>query len=108
MRVAANEVERTLELANNEISIRRKAGEFDNDIGSPGADRSDLVEAFKRAAEYRDRPLRQVMLPGLKSGMKQPVTMTNITKIHGRNDYVECLVAGHPQWIRKSRLEQAA
>jgi len=73
MRVAANEVERTLELADLEVAAQRESGSISDSHES-------IVAAFKRAAEYRDRPLRQVMLPGLKSGMKQPVIMTNIKK----------------------------
>ncbi len=97
MRVAANEVERTLELANIELSAQREAGSITDS-------RDSLMSAFKHAAELRDKPVRQVMLPGLKSGVKQMVEVTNIRK----DSYVECIINGYPQWVRKYRLDQAA
>lgn len=85
MRVAANDVERVLQQAKNEAehadAPAKNSISFDN-----------LVIAFKRANELRDKPYRTVMLRGRKSRKAQMVILTNQEKGDAGNVYVMCLV----------------
>lgn len=87
MRVAANLVEQILVAAATEVSERHHETEK-----SRSSDYGRLVEAFKRAAELRDRPLRCVALRGSKSHIEQVVIVTNIERGEAGHLYALCLV----------------
>lgn len=71
MKVAANEVERTVLLAQTEIE--------QND--SPDRSSLDmLIEAFKRAAQLRDTPLFAALVRGTKDNVRRMVLVTTQEK----------------------------
>ena len=85
MRVAANDVERILVAAANEVTEQKGDKKHSADYGR-------LVEAFKRAAALRDRPLRIIALRGRKDRVVREVIVTNIERGEAGHLYNLCLV----------------
>jgi hypothetical protein len=87
MRVAANDVERVLQQAEAEEKHARA------DVGvKRSSDFDNLVAAFNRARELRDKPFRTTILRGRKSRQPQDVIVTNEERSEAGFLYVLCLV----------------
>lgn len=82
MRVPANTIERILIAAQDAATADRQDQRHSSEY-------SDLVAAFERAGELRDKPLGRKVVRGRKSGVKQFVITTNLTN----GDYTLCLLA---------------
>jgi len=86
MRVAANEVERVLTLARDEV----------RQSDSPEQTRTDslaaLVAAFRRAAELRDTPTYGAYVRGRKDLIRRMVLVMTLTRIGADGtEYVACV-----------------
>lgn len=135
MKVAANEDERIVMLAQTEV---------EQDVAKSSS-LDSLIAAFKRAAQLRDIPLYAAYVRGTNDGVRRTVIVTTESKHEGGAERVRCLMpfteteeinrrrtrpeykaaravrSGpivpdtaflpslyHDLWIRKDRLEQAS
>jgi hypothetical protein len=87
-KIAANEIERTLLLADAEaVTLSASREEI-------GKRREELMEAFKTASRLRNVNYHIVFLPGRKSYKAQPVVRTTIKRTGEKGGtYVLCLFA---------------
>lgn len=89
MRVAANEVERVLALAQSEV--RQETSDVPRQTRL-----EELSAAFRLASDLRDRPFGLRRVCGRKSRRYQTVRTTHFTKTVGDDEYVLCLVPYTP------------
>lgn len=85
MKVAANEVERTLMLARDEV----------RQTDTPNEHKSEslraMIDAFKLAAQLRDTPIHSAYVRGRKDGVRRLVKVMTLTRGVGSVEYVACL-----------------
>lgn len=74
MKVAANEDERIVMLAQTEVEQNSTAEKSSLD---------SLIEAFKRAAQLRDTPLFAALVKGVNDGVSRMVLVTTQEKLEG-------------------------
>jgi hypothetical protein len=86
VKVAANETEKAVLLAQTEIE--------QDDKKSSSMDQ--LIAAFKRAAELRDTPLYSALVRGINDGVRRLVIVTTESKHEGGTERVRCLMPYTP------------